>query len=85
MDWSWEQLKYALRVPNPDRMYAVYAAMKRGMSQKEIFDLTAIDPWFLSQFGDLLDVENFLGNFQGKLQELTKEDLKQVGGAGCCE
>eukprot|EP00271_Cylindrocystis_brebissonii_P008840 TRINITY_DN23354_c0_g1_i1.p1 TRINITY_DN23354_c0_g1~~TRINITY_DN23354_c0_g1_i1.p1 ORF type:complete len:1212 (+),score=289.35 TRINITY_DN23354_c0_g1_i1:130-3765(+) len=78
LSWSMEEIKYALRVPNPERMYSVYAAMKRGMSQKEVFDLSAIDPWFLAQFGDLLDTEEFLTKFAGKLTELTKEDLYQV-------
>lgn len=78
LDLSWEEIKYALRVPNPDRMYAIYAAMKRGMSQKEVFDLTAIDPWFLAQFGDLLDTEDFLSKFAGKLPELTKDDMVEV-------
>ena len=80
LEWSWDELKYALRTPNPERMYALYAAMKRGMSQKEAFDLTAIDPWFLAQLGELLEVEDFLGHFKGNLGELTKEDLVQVKG-----
>ena len=32
LQWDWEQLKYGLRVPGPNRIYALYAAMKRGMS-----------------------------------------------------
>ena len=30
LQWDWEQLKYGLRVPGPNRIYALYAAMKRG-------------------------------------------------------
>jgi len=73
-----EELQYSMRVPNPERMYAVYAAMKRGMSQKRVFDLTNIDPWFLAQFGELLEVEDFMAKFRGNLTGLTKEDLQQV-------
>ena len=32
LQWDWEQLKYGLRVPGPTQIYALYAAMKRGMS-----------------------------------------------------
>lgn len=78
LEWSLDELKYSLRSPNPDRMYALYAAMKRGMSQKEAFDLSNIDPWFLSQLGELIDTEEFLTKFAGKLEELTKDDLYQV-------
>eukprot|EP00897_Mesotaenium_endlicherianum_P006864 jgi/Mesen1/6205/ME000320S05398 len=77
LEWTTEDLKYALRVPNPDRMYAVYAAMKRGM-HKEVAELTAIDPWFLAQFDDLLSTENFMLQFEGKLEEFTKEDLYEI-------
>ena len=82
LSWSWEELKYALRVPNPERMTALYAAMKRGMSEREAFRLTAIDPWFLSQLGELMDCEDFMSKFENNLKGLTKEDIKQVRGRG---
>mgnify|MGYP002776909858 CR=1 FL=1 len=76
LDWDWEKLKYNLRVPNPDRMTALYAALKRGMSEHELYELTFIDPWFLSQLGELLEVEKFLS--ETTLNQLTKEDLYEV-------
>ena len=76
LEWDWDKLKYSLRTPNPDRMYALYAAMKRGMTQAEIHDLTFIDPWFLSQLGELLECENFLESV--KLGDLGKDDLYEI-------
>jgi len=76
MDWDWEKLKYNLRVPNPERMYSVYAAMKRGMAQSEIHDLTFIDPWFLAQLGELLETERFMESL--KLINLAKDDLYEI-------
>lgn len=76
LDWDWEQLKYSLRVPNPDRIHAIYAAMKKGMRVEEIHDLSFIDKWFLSQLKELVDVENFLQNTT--LDQLTKDDLYEV-------
>ncbi|MCO5594588.1 hypothetical protein L7F22_048621 [Adiantum nelumboides] len=76
LDWDLEKLKYNLRVPNPDRMYAIYAALKRGMTQDELHELTFIDPWFLAQLVELLKVEEFLG--MTSLTELTKEDLLEL-------
>lgn len=76
LDWDLEKLKYSLRVPNPDRIYAIYAALKRGMTQEEVHNLTSIDPWFLSQFGELLEVEEFLQ--QTSLTELIKGDFYEL-------
>lgn len=76
LQWDWEQLKYGLRVPGPNRIYALYAAMKRGMSTEEIHELCYIDRWFLLQLRELLDVEGFLS--MTKLSELSKDDFYEV-------
>ncbi|KAK2424730.1 acetyl-CoA carboxylase [Trifolium repens] len=76
LDYDWEQLKYNLRVPNPERIHALYAAMKKGMQIDEIFELSFIDKWFLRQFKDLVDVENFL--MSHKLSDLTDIDFYEV-------
>lgn len=76
LDWDMDKLKYNLRVPNPERMFSLYAALKRGMTQQEIHDLSFIDPWFIGQFGELLDIENFMQSV--KLSDLSKEDLYEV-------
>lgn len=76
LDWDWDQLKYSLRVPNPDRMHAVYAAMKKGMKVDEIHELSYIDKWFLSQLKELVDVEQFL--LSRSLEQLTKDDFYEV-------
>ncbi|KAF3455051.1 hypothetical protein FNV43_RR05499 [Rhamnella rubrinervis] len=76
LDWDWDQLKYSLRVPSPDRIYAVYAAMKKGMKVDEIHELSYIDKWFLMQFKELVDVEQFL--LCRSLSDLTKDDLSEV-------
>ncbi|XP_057750774.1 carbamoyl-phosphate synthase large chain, chloroplastic-like isoform X1 [Arachis stenosperma] len=76
LDYDWEQLKYSLRVPNPERIHAIYAAMKKGMSIDEIFELSYIDKWFLTQLKELVDVENFLMSCY--LFDLTNVDLYEV-------
>lgn len=76
LQWDWEQLKYGLRVPSPNRIYVLYAAMKKGMSTEEIHELCYIDRWFLLQLRELLDVEGFLSIT--KLSELSKDDFYEV-------
>ncbi|GJP40330.1 hypothetical protein CLOM_g24607 [Closterium sp. NIES-68] len=78
LEWTMDELKYSMRVPNPDRMYAIYAAMKRGMSQRQVQQLTNMDPWYLSQMGELLEVEDFMGKLDGQLRALTRDDMLQI-------
>ncbi|XP_049412335.1 carbamoyl-phosphate synthase large chain, chloroplastic [Solanum stenotomum] len=76
LNWDWDKLKYSLRVPNPDRIHAVYAAMKRGMKVDDIHELSYIDKWFLTQLRELVDVEQFL--LAHSLSDLTKDDFYEV-------
>ncbi|XP_050235411.1 carbamoyl-phosphate synthase large chain, chloroplastic [Mercurialis annua] len=76
LDWDWDQLKYNLRVPNPDRIHAVYAAMKKGMKVNEIHELSLIDKWFLNQLKELVDVEQYLMTLG--LADMTKDDFYEV-------
>lgn len=76
LDWDWEQLKYSLRVPNPDRIHAIYAALKKGMKVEEIHELSYIDKWFLTELKELVDVEQFL--LTRSLNELSKDDFFEV-------
>ncbi len=57
---SLEQIRAGLRIPNPDRIFTVRQAMLMGMTIEEIFELTAIDPWFLDKLQELLETEKVL-------------------------
>ncbi len=46
--------------PNANRIFYVRYALLAGYSQEELFDLTAIDPWFLCQFAQLVELEKKL-------------------------
>jgi len=56
-DESIETLKGALRQPTPERIFQVRRALELGFTTQELFDLTAIDPWFLEQMRELLEAE----------------------------
>ncbi|MGD9906865.1 MAG: carbamoyl-phosphate synthase large subunit, partial [Vicinamibacterales bacterium] len=55
-----EELDAALRrrvsVPTDRRMWAVFEALERGWTVERLHELTRIDPWFLQQFADLVDL-----------------------------
>ncbi|HVT88890.1 MAG TPA: carbamoyl-phosphate synthase large subunit, partial [Tepidisphaeraceae bacterium] len=46
-----------LAVPSQGRMYYIRYALKMGWSVDDIFQLTKIDPWFLTQMKELVDFE----------------------------
>jgi len=73
---SGEQIRPQLRTPNPERIFAVRHAMLLGMSVEEIYELTAIDPWFLDKMQQLLETEKFLK--RTPLKALQQADLYAV-------
>ena len=54
--------------PNSDRVFYLRYALKSGYSIERLFELTAIDPWFLHQLKQISDLED----------ELAKQDLESV-------
>src|SRR5438270_2096261 len=56
-DDSLESLRGALRQPTPERIFQVKRGLERGLTVAELHDLTAIDPWFLSQMQELVEAE----------------------------
>src|SRR5215217_4586682 len=56
-DETIESLRGALRQPTPERIFQVKHALQRGLSIDEVYELTAIDPWFLDQLQELLEEE----------------------------
>jgi carbamoyl-phosphate synthase large subunit len=52
-----ETLRGALRQPTPERIFQVKRAFDAGLDIDEIYELTGIDPWFLSQMVELIEAE----------------------------
>ncbi len=73
---SLEQIRGGLRIPNPDRIFTVRHAMQMGMTVEEVYELTAIDPWFLDKLAELLETERFLK--KTPLKSLNREQLYAV-------
>ena len=49
-----------LSAPNAERIFFLRHAMRAGMTIEEIFDLTKIDRWFLTQIKEIVDFEEEL-------------------------
>src|SRR5437660_1622693 len=56
-----EQLPELLRTPGPDRVFAIGDALRNGMSVEEIYALSAIDPWFLREMREIVEMERNVG------------------------
>ena len=52
-----DSLRHELRVPNAHRIWYIGDAFRMGLSLEEINRLTGIDPWFLIQIEELIQLE----------------------------
>jgi carbamoyl-phosphate synthase large subunit len=55
------RIKEKLLAPDPDRIFYVKLALDRGWAHEEIYRMTGIDPWFLDQIQQIVDLEKQLG------------------------
>jgi carbamoyl-phosphate synthase large subunit len=55
-----ERIEQALVHPNDEIIFAVVEAMKAGMSIERIYQLSFIDPWFLTKIKNIVDMEALL-------------------------
>ncbi len=69
-------IKKLLKTPTPKRMFAIAKALDEGMSIKEIYRLTGIDPWFISRIEMIVQEENLLRLKKNK--RLSYEQLLRV-------
>ena len=53
-------LRSLIPIPSPDRLFYVGDALRVGISEAEVHQLTAIDPWFLAQMGRIVAMEKRL-------------------------
>jgi carbamoyl-phosphate synthase large subunit len=72
-----EEIRAKLAVPSAERMWYLRYAFKDGMAADEVHDLTAIDPWFLDNLKEIVELEEELRSFAG-WHEISREMLKKA-------
>jgi carbamoyl-phosphate synthase large subunit len=82
-----EVLEKELGQPGPERIWYVGDAFAQGMSLDEVFALTKIDPWFLAQIQDIVNIELELDQFvvkhgQQALAQLQSVELRTLKAKG---
>jgi carbamoyl-phosphate synthase large subunit len=50
-------IRAALGTPSPDRLLKVAQALRLGFDEAQIFEACQIDPWFIRQIKDIVDME----------------------------
>ncbi|MEA4856989.1 carbamoyl-phosphate synthase large subunit, partial [Solidesulfovibrio sp.] len=73
-----EQLLADMRKPNSKRLFQIRQAMRCGVSLEEIFDATWVDPWFLRQIKELVDMEAALEAFPREKVSPADPDCKEL-------
>ncbi|MGA2059670.1 MAG: carbamoyl-phosphate synthase large subunit [Thermoguttaceae bacterium] len=76
-----DEVRSKLAVAGDQRVWCLRYAMKYGMSIDEIYDLTGIDPWFLENLKEIVEMEEQLRRMGGlhNVDDATLRRAKQFG------
>jgi carbamoyl-phosphate synthase large subunit len=65
-----ESLYRELRVPRPDRIFHIKQAIQCGMDIDKLHKLTSIDPWFLHNMKEIIDLEGEIRQYEVEFRDL---------------
>ena len=73
------ELMNSLVTPRADMLFTIYEALKKGISPREISEITCIDEYFINSIGEIAEIEKRLLRYKGKLpiEPLLIEAKKQ--------
>ena len=71
-----ETIEVELGEPGPERIWYVGDAFENGFTLEEVFNLTHIDPWFLAQIKDIIDIEMDLDD--RALADIGADEMRQL-------
>ncbi len=75
---NYEQLEEQLHVVDDRRIWVIAEALRRGISQEKIHEITLIDLWFIDKIAILVKMEKTLKENSSKETILTKELLYEA-------
>ena len=65
-----ETILQGLRTPHSRRIFDLRRALLAGISEEDIYEASSIDPWFIRQLRDIVDMENRIRDF-GLANDMT--------------
>jgi carbamoyl-phosphate synthase large subunit len=73
-------LRKRLVVPSDRRIWALFRGLRRGWSVATLHELTRIDPWFLQQFADIVELRKMAD--LGEFREVSSDLLRTMKRSG---
>ncbi|MGW8195371.1 MAG: carbamoyl-phosphate synthase large subunit, partial [Desulforhopalus sp.] len=70
------ELEKKLVTPNSQRIFCLYEALRRGRSIDDLYHLTYIDPWFLNNLQQLVEMEGAI--VQAGFHGLSRDFLRKI-------
>jgi len=70
-----ELIKKKIKVPNEQRLFYIRYGLKAGLSVEEIYKLSRIDPWFLDNMKQLVEMEEEIKIQNSKLKTKNSKDV----------
>ena len=81
---SLDDIRVRVSTPDPDRVWYLRYAIKAGMPLDELHALTGIDPWFLDQIQQIVEMESLLRTV-GSLAAIDDALLREAKQTGFCD
>ncbi len=76
-----EELKELLLIPHPDRLFQLRSAMLGGATVEELHAITQIDPWFLQNMREIVDVQDKLALYRKDEYKATLTEEEKAAGS----
>lgn len=64
---SLDELRQLLKEPSSERQFIMYEALRKGMQVDEMNKLTYIKPWFITQMRELVELEEKILKYKGRM------------------
>jgi carbamoyl-phosphate synthase large subunit len=71
-----DELADVVRVPTPDRIYAIGEALRRGWTVDDVSELTKVDPWFVDQMSEIVEIR---AELEASTDSLLLVEAKRIG------
>ncbi|MCX7918822.1 MAG: carbamoyl-phosphate synthase large subunit [bacterium] len=72
-----EKIVDKLRIPNPERLFYIHYALSQRMSIEKIHKFTNIDPWFLANLKQIVEMERKLAKYRLPNNSNSAQEIKE--------
>ncbi|MET0567197.1 MAG: carbamoyl-phosphate synthase large subunit [Acidimicrobiia bacterium] len=73
LDTGDEELGRAIAIPTPNRIFAIAEGLRRGWGVAEVSRLSTVDPWFVDQMAEIVEVRSDVETARSGDRDVLKE------------